>query len=94
MANKRWKDDAPSAPAENRPKPEGELWKIWPYALAFAVMCYVYAGCKLAGLEWAAERPWGEVIAFLCAATLVFAAFALRKRIPGWFAALKKKLEK
>ena len=92
MADKRWKDDSPSAPAG--PKPEGELWKIWPYALAFAVMCYVYAGCKLAGLAWAAERPWGEVIAFLCVATLVFVVFALRKKIPVWFAALKKRMDK
>ena len=57
-------------------------------------MCYVYAGCKLAGLAWAAERPWGEVIAFLCVATLVFVVFALRKKIPVWFASLKKRMDK
>ena len=91
MANKKWENDAPSF--SGGPSAYGELWKLWPYALAFAVMCYVYAGCKLAGLAWAAERPWGEVIAFLCVATVIFVVFFLRKKIAFWIwqAKMKKK---
>ena len=92
MANKKWNNDAP-AQGQMPPGGESELWKLWPYALAFALMCFVYAGCKLAGLEWAAERPWGEVIAFLCVATVIFVVFFLRKKIAFWIwqAKMKKK---
>ena len=76
-----------------RPQAQGDTagaWRIWPYALAFAVMCVVYAGCKLAGLEWAAERPWGEVIFFLFVAAAIFALFIFRKRIGAAYAAWKR----
>ncbi len=69
-------------------------WRIWPYALAFAVMCFIYAGCKLAGLEWAAERPWGEVIFFLFVAAGILAAFIFRRRIARGIAAIRKKMGK
>jgi len=55
--------------------------RIWPYAWAFAIMCYIYAGCKIAGLEWAAERSWTEVIIFVAVATLIIVCFFLRKQI-------------
>lgn len=85
--------------SENRPAaPAGEdhagAWRIWPYALAFALMCFIYAGCKLAGLEWAAERPWGEVIFFLFVAAGIIAAFFLRRKIARAFAELRKKTGK
>ena len=92
MATKKWNNDDP-VQGNMGPSAYGELWKLWPYALAFAVMCYVYAGCKLAGLAWAAERPWGEVIAFLCVATVIFVLFFLRKKILFliWQRKMKKK---
>ncbi len=93
MANKKWQNDAPD-PGKFTPSAYGELWKLWPYALAFAVMCYVYAGCKLAGLSWAAERPWGEVIAFLVVATLIFIGFFLRKKILFWIWMAKSRKKK
>ena len=85
--------------SENKPSaPAGEdragAWRIWPYALAFAVMCFIYAGCKLAGLAWAAERSWGEVIFFLFVAVGIIAAFILRKRIARAAAALREKFGK
>ena len=66
-------------------------WRIWPYALAFAVMCFIYAGCKAAGLEWAAERPWGEVIFFLAVAAGIFVVFFLRHRIARAWDAWRRK---
>ena len=78
------------APAEDR----AGAWRIWPYALAFAVMCFIYAGCKLAGLEWAAERPWGEVIFFLFVAAGIIAAFIFRRKIARAIASLKAKIGK
>ena len=82
--------------SENRPSaPAGEdragAWRIWPYALAFALMCFIYAGCKLAGLEWAANRPWGEVIFFLCVATAVIALFFCRKKLRVLIAKIREK---
>lgn len=81
--------------ANNEPerRPQGDqagAWRIWPYALAFAFMCFVYAGCKLAGLEWAAERPWGEVIFFLFVAAAIIVLFLFRKRIAAAYAAWKR----
>ena len=78
---------------EKRPPVEDRAgaWRIWPYALAFAVMCFLYAGCKLAGLEWAAERPWGEVIFFLFVATALIVLFFCRKKLRAWIARMKNR---
>jgi len=84
-------------PSNGRPRESEDragAWRIWPYALAFAVMCFVYAGCKLAGLAWAADRPWGEVIFFLFVAAGIFAAFGFRKRIAAAWARFRDKLGK
>lgn len=66
--------------------------RIWPYAWAFAIMCYIYAGCKVAGLEWASERPWSEVIFFLFVATAIIVCFFLRKKIVALYHKIKDKL--
>ena len=58
------------------------------------VKCFVYAGCKLAGLAWAADRPWGEVIFFLFVAAGIFAAFGFRKKIAAAWARFRDKLGK
>lgn len=68
------------------------MGRIWPYAWAFAIMCYIYAGCKVAGLEWASERPWSEVIFFLFVATAIIACFFLRKKIVALYQKIKDKL--
>lgn len=68
------------------------MGRIWPYAWAFAIMCYIYAGCKIAGLEWAAERPWSEVIFFLFVATAIIVCFFLRKKIVELYNKIKKKI--
>ena len=68
------------------------MGRIWPYAWAFAIMCFIYAGCKLAGLEWAAERSWGEVIFFVCVAVAIIAVFFLRKKIVMLYYKIKNKL--
>ena len=65
--------------------------RLWVYLWAFSIMCYIFAILKIAGLEWAANRPWGEVIFFLCVATAVIALFFLRKKIRVWIAKLKDK---
>ena len=63
--------------------------RLWVYLWAFCIMCYIYAGCKIAGLEWAAYRPWSEVIFFLAVATAVIALFFCRKKLRVWFARLR-----
>ncbi len=65
--------------------------RLWVYLWAFCIMCYVYAGCKIAGLEWAANRPWGEVIFFLCVATAVIALFFCRKKLRVLIAKIREK---
>lgn len=68
------------------------MGRIWPYAWAFSIMCFIYAGCKIAGLEWAAERPWGEVIFFLCVSVAIMASFFLRKKIVALYHKIKDKI--
>lgn len=68
------------------------MGRIWPYAWAFAIMCYIYAGCKIAGLEWASERPWSEVIFFLFVATAIILCFFLRKKIAALYHKIKDKM--
>lgn len=68
------------------------MGRIWPYAWAFAIMCFIYAGCKIAGLEWAAERPWSEVIFFLGVSVLIIAGFFLRKKIAALYQKIKDKI--
>ena len=63
--------------------------RLWIYLWAFCIMCYVYAGCKIAGLEWAANRPWSEVIFFLFVATAVITLFFCRKKIKAWYMKMK-----
>ena len=65
--------------------------RLWVYLWAFCIMCYIYAGCKIAGLQWAAERPWGEVIFFLCVATAILVLFFMRKKIKAWYEKVKYK---
>jgi len=55
-------------------------------------MCIIYTICKIAGLEWAAERPWWEVIMFLCIAVLIITSFFLRRKIVALYYKIKKKL--
>ena len=55
--------------------------RIWTYAWAFAIMCFIYAGLKIAGVEWAAERSWTEVGIFVVVAVLIVVGFFLRKKI-------------
>lgn len=66
--------------------------KIWPYAWAFSIMCILYAICKVAGMEWAAARPWWEVLAFLAVAIVIIVCFFLRKKIAVALDKLKDKL--
>lgn len=68
------------------------MGRIWPYAWAFSIMCIIYTICKIAGLEWAAERPWWEVIMFLCIAVLIITSFFLRKKIVALYYKIKNKL--
>ena len=68
------------------------MGRIWPYAWAFAIMCFIYAGCKIAGLEWAAERSWTEVIFFLAVSVLIIAGFFLRKKIAALIQKIKDKM--
>lgn len=65
--------------------------RLWIYLWAFCIMCYIYAGCKIAGLEWAADRPWSEVIFFLIVATAVIVLFFFRKKIKAWYLMMKFK---
>lgn len=67
------------------------MGKIWPYAIAFSVMCYIYAICKAFNLAWAAERPWSEVIFFLVVATVIFIIFFNRKKIVELYNKIKNK---
>lgn len=67
--------------------------KIWPYAWAFSIGCIIFTACKVFGLEWAAKRSWGEVIAWFIVAVLIIVAFFLRRRIAGIFAKIKAKLD-
>ena len=55
-------------------------------------MCFIYAGCKIAGLEWAAERSWSEVIFFLVVSVLIIAGFFLRKKIAALIQKIKDKM--
>lgn len=68
------------------------MGRIWPYAWAFSIMCIIYTICKIAGLEWAAERPWWEVILFLCVAIAIITCFFLRKKIVALYNKIKNKL--
>lgn len=68
------------------------MGRIWPYAWAFSIMCFIYTICKLAGLEWAADRSWGEVIFFLIVAILIITSFFMRKKIVALYEKIKKKL--
>ncbi|MBQ2827419.1 MAG: hypothetical protein IJF13_09345 [Clostridia bacterium] len=68
--------------------------RFWPYAWAFSIMCIIYTICKIVGFEWTAERPWQEVIFFLCVAILIITLFFLRKKIAALYEAIKNKLPK
>lgn len=68
------------------------MGRIWPYAWAFSIMCVIYTICKIAGLEWAAERAWGEVIFFDIMAVLIITSFFMRKKIVALYEKIKKKL--
>lgn len=68
------------------------MGRIWPYAWAFSIMCIIFTICKIAGLEWAADRQWGEVIFFLCVAIAIITCFFLRKKITALYTKLKDKL--
>ncbi len=69
------------------------MGQVWPYAWAFSIMCIIYTICKIAGLEWAAERPWWEVILFLCIAIIIITSFFLRKKIVATYEKIKKKMQ-
>ena len=68
------------------------MGRIWPYAWAFAIMCFIYAGCKIAGLEWAAERSWTEVIFFVCISVVIIVCFFLRHKIAALYQKIKNKM--
>lgn len=67
------------------------MQKIWPYAWAFSIMCILYAVLKVCGVEWAAERPWYEVIIFLGVAIVIITCFFLRKKIAALVENIKNK---
>ena len=66
--------------------------RIWATAWAFSIMCIIYTVCKIAGLEWAADRPWSEVIFFLIVAVGIITSFFLRKKIAALYRRIKDKL--
>ncbi|MBE6541752.1 MAG: hypothetical protein E7672_04825 [Ruminococcaceae bacterium] len=66
--------------------------KIWATAWAFAVLCIIFFGCKVAGLEWAAERSWTEAIIFLGVSVVIIVCFFLRKKIAALYNKIKDKI--
>lgn len=68
------------------------MGRIWPYAWAFAIMCFIYTGCKIFGLEWAADRAWLEVVIFDVVSVGIIASFFARKKIVALYEKIKKKL--
>ena len=85
-------EETEQKPRQPEKKENSDHAKLWIYAFAFAIMCFIYAGCKLAGLEWAASRSWWEVGAWVCVAVLIIVAFFLRKQISKLFSSIKNKI--
>ncbi len=85
-------EETEQKPRQPEKKENSDHAKLWIYAFAFAIMCFIYAGCKLAGLEWAASRSWWEVGAWVGVAVLIIVAFIFRKTISRLFSAIKEKI--
>ena len=88
----RENEEAEEKPRVPEKKENSDHTKLWIYGFAFSIMCFIYAGCKIAGMEWAASRSWWEVGAWVCVAVLIIVAFFLRKQISKLFSSIKNKI--
>ncbi|MBQ3065542.1 MAG: hypothetical protein IJC98_04840 [Clostridia bacterium] len=66
--------------------------KFWGISFAFAFASAVYAICKIAGMQWAAERPWSEVIIYVAISVVLLVCFFMRKKIGAVYQSISAKI--
>ena len=66
--------------------------KFWGISFAFAFASVVYAICKIVGMEWAAERPWSEVIIYVSISAVLLICFFMRKKIGAVYQSVAAKI--